>query len=62
LSVQNRKAEQAEKERNELDCNAKLAQLQGKRPQANHLRREPPRFSIQNRQKQRRIAKPSGHG
>jgi hypothetical protein len=62
LSMQSGKAEQAEKKRNELDRDAKLAQLEGKRPQANHLEREPPRFSIQNRQKQGEIAKRGGRG
>ena len=50
LRVQSRKAEQAQKERNEQDWNAKLAQLQRKKQQAVHLDRELPRFSIQNRQ------------
>jgi hypothetical protein len=43
LRMQSRKAQQAEKKRNELDRNAKLAQLQRKRPQAVHLDRELPK-------------------
>ena len=54
LRMQSRKAEQAQKKRNELDRNAKLAQLQRKKQQAVHLDRELPRFSIQNRQNWRR--------
>ena len=60
LGMQSRKAEQEQKKRNELDRNAKLAQLQRKRLQADHLDRELPRFSIQNRQKQGAIAKLDG--
>ena len=59
LRMQSRKAEQAQKKGNELDRNAKLAQIQRKRPQTVHQEGELPRFCIQNRQRQGAMAKRS---
>ena len=50
LRMQSRKAGQADKKKNELDRNAKAAQFERQRPQADHLEEKLPRFFIQNRQ------------